>query len=247
MRRGTRGSVLALGLLLTIAVLIATRLFSDLLAAVIASEKAQTAADFALLSALRIRAQSLEAVAARWELFGAPLANADGMVEAPAGTVPSVALAADALRRSLSGFQGRVSSALTVAAEANGADRALVAQTVPNGLRLGIEPQSAPLNAPGFPAVSVDALWYRRAWASRADAGPAGIRVGWRIPRAGGTWEWSASAAGHLSWDGNTADPVVDADGNGGFSPDWASASTGAAFRPHRVPVFRAEPGALAP
>lgn len=239
--RPARGSVLALTLVLVTGVALATKLFTDLMAVSIAAQKAQTAADFALTSALRVRAQSLETVAARWDAFGFPITVTAGTLEAPAGLTPAIAAGADALRRALSGFQGRITAALTVAVEANGGDRAQLRQTLPAGLRLGLEAQRAALSSPGSPTVDIDGLWYRRTWTGAAQ--PAGIELTWRTPRTGGAWETPVPAIAHLAWDADAGNPAVSANGNGGFSPDWANASAGAMFRPNQFPVFRADAG----
>jgi hypothetical protein len=241
-----RGSALVLMMFLTVAVLIVTRLVMDGLGGWLASQKAQTAADFALLSALRVRAESLETVAARWDTWGASLTVAGGELEAPAAQLPAVTAEAGALQRALSGYQGRITSALTVAAEANGADRAQVTLTDSSGLRLGLTSEAALLSSPGLTPVLVDGLWYRRNWTNADAAGTASVSVAWDVPRAGGVWTLSAPAVARLLWDADTGDAAIAADGNGGFASDWVSASAaGPAFRPNRAAVFRAEPGGL--
>ena len=236
-----RGSVLALMMFLVVAALIVARLCSDVMMAWIGTQKAQTAADFAVLSALRIRGESLETVASRWDAFGAPISVAGGALSAPAPLVSGISANALTLKRALPGYQGRVTSALTVAVEANGVDRSALTRTDSTGLRLGLESQTALLSAAGLPTRSIDGLWLRRTWTNAAVAGNAAVTVAWSSPYFGGTWEFSAPAGARLAWDADTHDVAVAADGNGGFSADWVSASTGAFFRPDRYPVFRAE------
>jgi hypothetical protein len=234
-----KGSVLALSLFLALAVLIVTRLFSDLMSAAIAAQKAQTAADFALVSALRVRAQSLEAIAARWDMFGSVITVVSGALQAPAGTVSAIGVAAETLRRAISGYQGRITAALTVAAEANGADRAKLTQVVSQGLKLNLDAQRAPLSAPDSPTVEIDGLWYRRTWTGPAVV--AAVELNWHAAYLGGVWELSRISRYSVAWDADITDPLVSMTGNGGFAPDWASASPGPYFRPHRFPVFRVD------
>lgn len=233
---------------LTVGVLLLARLVVDTLQAWVASQKAQTAADFAVLSALRVRAKSLQTVAARWDAFGAPLVIAGSGLDAPAALVPQIVNDADTLRRALSGYQGRITSALTVAAEANSADRDNVTTTDATGLRLGLSSQAASLSASGAAPSSVNGLWYRRNWTEADAAGTASVSVAWSVPYAGGAWTLAAPATARLMWDADTGDAAIAADGNGGFASDWVSASgTGSLFRPNRYPVFRAEAAAELP
>ncbi len=241
-----RGSVLVVMMFLTAATLILARLVADMASAWIGTQKAQTASDFALLSAMRVRGQSLETVASRWDAFGSPLSVTGGTLEAPAALVPDIAASALALKRALPGYQGRITSALTVAAEANGADRTMVTQTAPAGLRLGLVAETALLSAPGLPVLAVEGLWEKRTWTNAAAADNGAIAVGWRAPHLGGTWEFSAPASAHVAWDADTRDATVAADGNGGFAADWVSASAGVMFRPNRHPVYRAASGPVA-
>jgi len=227
-------------MMLTAAAMIVGRLCSDMMVAWVGTQRAQTAADFALLSALRVRGQSLETVAMRRDAFAAPIVVMGGALHAPAPLVPSIAADAVALKRALPGYQGRISSALTVAAEANGVDRTSVTQTDSMGLRLGLEAQTDFLSSSGLPTLSIEGLWLRRLWSDAADAGHAAISVAWNSPRLGGAWTFSAPARARLGWDADTHDVAVAADGNGGFPGDWVSASVGPLFRPGRYPVYRA-------
>ncbi len=240
-----RGSALVLMMLLTVAALITARLCADMMLAWVGTQRAQTAADFALLSAVRVRGQSLETVAARWDDFGAPITHSGGTLNAPASLVTAIAANALALKRALPGYQGRITSALTVAAEANGVARTAVTQSTPGGLRLGLEAQTQFLSSTGFPTLSIEGLWLRRVWLDTAEAGTAAVSVAWNSPRLGGSWTFTAPASARLEWDADTHDVAVAADGNGGFSGDWVSASSGALFRPDRYPVYRAQLAAL--
>jgi hypothetical protein len=242
--RADRGSVLVLALFLLLATLALARLCLDVDAGWIATEKAATAADFGLLSALRVRASSLEAIAARWDAFGAPIQLIGGQPTVPPDLLAAVAAGADALRRALPGYQGRITSALTVASEANGADRTLVTVTDNTGLQLGLQSQRAALFVPGGPSVDVNGLWLRRRWSSMETPGAAAIEVAWRARLNGSDVPFARRAAARVAWDADPTDGGVQAGGNGGFSPDWGSATTGALFRPDRYPLYRADLGA---
>ncbi|MBV9080040.1 MAG: hypothetical protein JO102_02855 [Elusimicrobia bacterium] len=231
------GSVLVLFLFIALAMTLFARLTADVVGARLERLRGETAADFTLLSALRIRSQSLSTIAARWAAFGGDIGVSGTRLSVAPDRWSAVATAADQLRRAVSGYQGRISSAITVAAEANGVDRSLVRLTTPATLKLDVETRTETVRV-GTATLSLAGAWYRRKWGS-GDAAPATtglsvLEMDRSAPNAVGNWPFTVTARGTLAWD---ADPALP-DGNGGFAADFAGALVPAGFRPHRGPYF---------
>jgi hypothetical protein len=228
---------------LTIAVSGLAALTADVAGAGLFRQRARTAADFALLSALRVRRDNLEAIAARWDAFGGGLTNGPAGLESTPALWPGVATAADALRRAISGFQGRVTSALTVALDANGLPHAAARSVSGTGTRLGVTARTETVLVAGAP-MSLPGAWYARGWSAGDPAPPltdgAALAVSWPLSWRGSDATLEATADGALVWDADPTDAAVAASGRGGFARTFTEAIDGAAFTPHRFPFFRA-------
>ena len=238
-----RGGVLPTALFLSLAVLALAGLFADIAGAGLFRQRALTAADFALLSALRVRRDNLQTIATRWDAFGGGLTCGPSGLESTAALWPAVASGADALRRAIPGFQGRVTSALTVALNANGVPADAAHTIGGTGTRLGVTAQAELVSVDGVPA-ALPGAWYARGWAP-IDAAPpltdgATLTLTWPLSWRDGAATVEAVAVGALAWDADPSDAAVAALGRGGFARTIAEAVDGSAFTPHRFPYFRA-------
>ncbi len=123
--RAGGGAVTVLTLFLTATILLASRLWLDMGRASIVSVQTQTAADVATLSSLRMRTESLRAIATRWQEYGDfyEAARLDGTVDLPAARWAEVEAKAGELERALPSYQGRSTAILKVVADANGFSR----------------------------------------------------------------------------------------------------------------------------
>jgi hypothetical protein len=238
-----RGGVLPAALFLSLACATIGILFASAAAIGLERQRAATACDAALLSAMRVRRDGLETIAMRWQAFGGDIGVSGGILAVDPVRWSSVFAAADALRRSISGFQGRVTSALTVALDANrlpaGATRAVGG----TGLRLGVTARTEIVDVGGIPA-SLPGAWYARGWRA-ADAAPpvsdgATVSLTWPVVWLGNPATIGVASSGLLEWDADLSDPSVAASGRGGFARSLADGISGSTFSPHLFTVFRA-------
>lgn len=240
-----RGGVLPAVLFLSLACCAMALFFSRAAAIALDRQRGATAADFAVLTAMRVRRQSLESIADRWLAFGGDIAAGPGGLEVAAGSWPAVRAAAESLRRAVPGYQGRVTSALTVALDANAFPRDAARAVSGDGLRLGVVARTEIVSVDGIPT-ALPGAWYARTWRP-ADAAPvfadgATLRLDWPVAWLGSRTAVPVAGAAALEWD---ADPSG-ADfsfGRGGFARALAEGLSGGAFLPHRLAVFRARQG----
>ena len=164
-----------------------------------AGEQAQTAADMILLSSLRVRAEGLSRVAARWDKLR-PLYGGSGPrgVFVARGNWAELEKQMNTLKRSLSGYQGRITAVIKVAAEANGFPRESVRVVDDSASQLGLSAE---------PVLTWDQFgqervlkkgWIKRRWAPHArlgdplEASVHEIRLSMplisRFPGIGGDW-----------------------------------------------------------
>ncbi len=238
-----RGSVLPLALFLTIGCAMVAILFADLAAVNLERQRAVTACDFSLLSAMRVRRDGIESIAHRWALFGGDITAPGGTLSVDPARWPAVASAAGSLRRAAPGFQGRVTSALTVALDANLVPRSAARMTSGTGLRLGLSAQTAPVLV-GPAVATLPGAWFVRRWSASVAAPPltddAHLSIDWPLTWRGSAATTRVESAAVLEWDVDASAPVVLSRGRGGFARSYGETLDGALFDPHRYPVFRA-------
>ncbi len=243
-----RGGVLALTLFLIVAFAWTTLLVADVGRTVAARAKIQSTADTVVLSSVRLRAEALETIAARWREFGALFGavSPSGEVSLASSDWPNVQTKADALKRALPGYQGRTTAVIKVVAEANRMERDAIVIDDAIGAQLGLTAKSITIRDEADRVARLEAAWYARQWgvADRlAVASPLGRHeVTLRFPNFhGDDWVTSTRTSAAVRWDVDTGDPAIAAAGNGGYARDDADAVWAGRLDPNRWPVFRTD------
>jgi hypothetical protein len=240
--KNSRGSILALGGVMTVAVFAVALLVADIGRFCAARRRAETLAQISVTGALRMRIEGLAHVAERWEGFGATLGPVDAAdrVFLPSSDTSAVESSALTLSRALSGYQGRAQSIVTVLAQSNYVERGRIAIERNDGSRLNIVAQPASVIDETGATRIVSALWYRRGWALADTTGdPAATeqhRVAFKFrPLLGAIAAWPASvpARGRLRWNASPG-------GNGGYPRAWSDAVDAGRLRPDRTASYRA-------
>lgn len=205
-------------------------------------QSAEDVLDAVVLSALRIKTQGLQRLAAQWEEnLGKNFGEADNeFVMLTSSSLESLKEEAGSLRRTLSGYQGRVTSVLRVSAEANGWKKDALDIPDPDAFRLGVEPAPARIRTIDGHVGWVDSVWFRRTWRSAErtprTSGRAVLQTGFARPRP-----FVLRAAGRIRWDVPGDDASRRGLFNGGYPRRWEEAVYNGALNPYRIPLFRAE------
>ena len=212
----------ALTLLAVAMVLLAGRLCLDAGRASLTSIQAQTRADLAALSSLRMRTSSLRAIGQRWQeygdLYGA--ARLDGSVDLPAARWAEVELKAAELARALPSYQGRATAVLKVVSDANGFSREDLAVLDNEGARLGLAADSMIVRDEHGNQKKIFGGWLRRLWQSSDPVEVLAVKQSARVRlSATDAWEFDRRAIGGVvrDVDGGMA-------GKGDFPFTWMEA-----------------------
>jgi hypothetical protein len=240
--KNSRGSILALGGLMTAAVFAVALLVVDVGRFCVARRRAETLAQISVTGALRMRIEGLAHVAERWDGFGASLGPVDaaGRVFLSSSDTSAVESSALTLSRALSGYQGRAQSIVTVLAQSNNMARDRIVIERNDGSRLDIAAQPASVIDETGATRVVTALWYRRGWALTNATGDPSATEEHRaaftfrpLLMAMEAWPSSALARGQLRWNASPG-------GNGGYPRAWSDAVDAARLRPNRTASYRA-------
>lgn len=212
-------------------------------------ERAQAVAEAVALSAARVRVESLQSSATRWQKLGALFQGVAGDdILLAQDRWAAAEKEAQSISQSISGYKGRIKSVVKPAAEANGASIDDLEAVLAGELALTAQAQNI-RDAAGT-RKSLKAAWYRRDWgASERDARRAGdicyaVTRTWRpwvarFVKGAGTWNVRGEGRAGVDWD---ADSSVGTDGNGGFPRAWTEAVRAGLFAPNRPAVFTARP-----
>lgn len=244
--RRMRGAILVLWIFTTAALVALTLAVGRFGWLAYAGRKTRISAEAALLSALRVRAESLERIAGRWEEIGQWIASADAAgAVVPADRQDAFEAAAKKLSGAVPGYKGRIRSALTVSLEANGISRSAVTEAVPGGLDLGVQPSAVAIQDGSVGRV-VAGGYYARAWGPGerlAEFGDwAAIDVEIAVPApflaSGSETRLRRRALGRAVWDADLLHPDVRLRGTGGFPRTWPEAVRDGRAEPHPFPWF---------
>lgn len=201
--------------------------------------RAQTVADAVALSAVRIRAESLETVAQRWLDIGARTGGviAEKTVAVSASNRDALLKAAADLKKALPGYKGRSTAVITVTADANDVPREAVAVTDNAGSQLGLVAKDGFLRDENGLVLAVPGLWHERTWAT-------GDRLGNPTEKESVTVRLSSvvrSSSARMAWDVSINDDEIRNVGNGGYPRGWSEAVLAGRLLPNRHAVYRAE------
>lgn len=237
-----RGNALVTTLFFISAFSALAALWVDVARGSIAAQRAQALGDAAALSSLRVTAEALETIAARWQEFGGAFgaASAEGVVELPSSLWAPVREKADELKRAISGYQGRSTAIVKVVAEANGASKDVVDAVATAGAQIGLAAERARLLDENGRVVTLDAAWYSRKWTLDPVTGARTDRIGHIAQSSiraknGAEWPIIRETRARLVWNAETP-----ASGNGGYPRTWSDALLAGHLTPHRWPFFRA-------
>ncbi|OVE75429.1 hypothetical protein BVX98_07705 [bacterium F11] len=246
--RNEKGSLLILSMPILVFLFGMSLLILDLARGHYEIQSLQMVADATLLSSLRMRVQGGSRVVERWSQFGDLFL--EGMAE---GAVVDFEMkqelidAARDLKRSLSGYKGRIKAIIKVVAEANRKERTDVQLDKEEASQLGLVPRDVTIVSPSGDQGIVPHGWVQRTWSPlERMAEPQDISV-YRVSSIlsllikGKKWLLHQKAAGRLRWDVDRSDPTLLMTGNGGFPRTWAEALEENKVKPYRYPYFRVE------
>lgn len=214
----------------------------------------QTMADATLMSSLRIRVEGLRRVSERWEQFGSLYESGDvNGAFVLSKNRDTISKKATKLKKSISGYKGRIKAVIKVVSEANGVARERVLIEDDSASQLGLDPNSIRIRDESGATKLLEGAWYQRIWGAADRLGePDGVsthQIFFNMPLLGRTsllsatqgWDVSRRAHGRIRWDVPVESLAVQTQGNGGFPRQWGEALNGKQVEPHRYPFFRVE------
>lgn len=245
-RTGSRGSVLVLMMFVGMTAGFMLWLVLDMGQATVEAQRIQTTADATALSALRMRAASMETIADRWEEFGPWFGTVLGheLVQLPSVHWTGVEQKAMELKRALPGYQGRVTAVVSVVMDANGVSRNRIRTLDNAAAKLDVISESLRVRDENGRERIIDGGWVRRKWTVDARAkNPAG-RVQYAIEatvrhRQKQTWNFERKSDARLVWD-VLEKAAGKSGGTGGFPADWSQAVESGRLNPYRLARYRA-------
>lgn len=243
------GAALLASLPMALLAVTALVVFADLARVAYWRDRAEIVADAVVAATLETRIAGWESVTRRWsETIGPHLGTADlDAVAVPETVWFAVESAARRLKSALSGYKGRVTSVVRVAAEANGFSRETVSVSAEPDRGFGLEPRPLRL-ADGGRTLVVPAGWYARSWSPDSRQSDPDVRYTGRVgfalsrlaDRSGAEWPVEVAVTRAIRWDADRdGDAAVRADGTGGAARDWGEALRNGRFDPYRWPYFR--------
>lgn len=238
-----RGTIVVMFLFFVLAFGLFSKLVFDIGRWMYVEQRLQGVGDAALLSCLRIRVDSLQIIAQRWNDVGRHVVEgyANEQMLVPSAHWTNTISSAETLRRAISGYRGRVSAVMGVVLEANRIPRSSVFVVSNAAHDLGVVAQNVVLRDEYGHLRTLVGGWYRRNWGPTERLAQPSEQSHFDLKLRGpGNLLRSphTSSRARMIWDVEEEKVHIQTHGNGGFPRNWPEALNGNRAEPNRYAVF---------